>query len=241
MSQKTSNIGYKIAKEKKELEDKVTYIEELEKYEPDSDDFVNTTKPEVNDNGGNLQNDSKELLDIIPLEKTEKEHVAKGESVKVYLEVTDITGNVTEEDNKLIEEEIEDKKVAVYLDLTLFKQIGDREPKKVPNTNGVVTITFQVPSDLLNQDASVTRNYQIVRVHEGVATIIDATFDAVTGEITFETDKFSTYALIYDDVAIDVPNTGDTTTAWPWILLMIGFCMLVLSTKADSANKGGKR
>ena len=230
-----------LEEQKKELEDKITFIEKLEKYEPVSDDFENTTKPEINDNSGDLENDSEELIHIIPLEKVEKEHVAKGESIKVYLEVTDITETVDEEEKALIENEIEDKETAVYLDLTLFKQIGDREPKKVPNTNGVVTISFQVPSDLLNKDAYVVRKYQVVRVHEGEVTILDAIFDEATGEITFETDKFSTYALIYEDVEIDVPQTGDTTSSWPWMLLVIGIGLIVLSTKTESMYKSKKR
>ena len=230
-----------LEEQKKELEDKITFIEKIEKYEPVSDDFVNVTEPEKNENNGNLVNDSQELIQIIPLEKTEKEHVAKGESVKVYLEVTDITETVVEEDKNLIEKEIEEKEVAVYLDLTLFKQIGNREPKKVANTLGVVTISFQVPTDLLNKDTSVARKYQIVRVHKGEVSIIDATFDEATGEISFETDKFSTYALIYEDVEIEVPQTGDSTPVWPWMLLVIGFAVLVLSTKVGSMNTIEKR
>ena len=230
-----------LEEQKKDLEDKVAFIEKIEKYEPVVDDFENTTEPEINDNNGNLANDSNELIEIIPLEKTEKEHVAKGESVKVYLEVTDITETVTEEDKELIEAELENEEVAVYLDLTLFKQIGNREPKKVPNTKGTVTITFQVPSELLNQDASVTRTYKIIRVHEGETTIIDAVFDEATGKITFETDKFSTYALIYDDVAVKAPQTGDTTATWPWMLLMLGFGMVVLAGKTSSMRELKKR
>ena len=226
---------------KKELEDKVTFIEQIEKYEPVLGDFKNTTKPKVNDYDGNLEIDSHELIGIISLEKTEKEHVAKGETVKVYLEVSDITETITEEDKKLIETEIEDKEVAIYLDITLFKQVGEREPKKVPNINGLVTITFQVPSNLVNTDSSVARKYQIVRVHEGEVSIIDAVYDEITGEISFETDKFSTYALIYEDVAVKNPQTGDATATWPWLLLMMGFGMMVISVKTEIMYKLKKR
>ena len=231
----------KLEEQKSELEDKVTFIEQLEKYEPVSDDFKNVTEPESNDNSGNLFNDSQELIDLVPLEKIEKEHVAKGESVKVYLEVTDITDDVTEEDKKLVEEKIGENKAAVYLDITLFKQIGNREAKKIPNTKGLVTITFQVPNDLINRDVSVARKYQIVRVHEGVTSIIDAVFNEETGEITFETDKFSTYALIYNDVQVEMNQTGDPVSVWPWILLMVGVGMIVLCTKVGSVNKFDKR
>jgi LPXTG-motif cell wall-anchored protein len=49
-----------------------------------------------------------------------------------------------------------------------------------------------------------------VRVHEGKVTIIDAIFDKTTGEISFETDKFSTYAIVYTDTPVDdYENNGD--------------------------------
>ena len=94
---------------------------------------------------------------------------------------------------------------------------------------------------MLNKDTYVVRKYQIVRVHEGEVSILDAVFDEATGEISFETDKFSTYALIYEDVEIDVPQTGDTTSSWPWMLLVIGIGLIVLSTKTESMYKSKKR
>ncbi|MBO7179743.1 MAG: hypothetical protein J6V78_05325, partial [Clostridia bacterium] len=208
-----------LKEQKNELENKVAFIEQIEKYEPVSGDFKNTTEPEINDLNADLDNDSNELIGIIPLEKTEKEHVAKSEDVKVYLEVSNITKTITEEAKELIETEVKDKKIAVYLDINLFKQIGEREPKKVPNTKGLVTITFKVPSNLVNTDNSVTRKYQVVRVHEGKVSIIDVVYDETTGMISFETDKFSTYAIVYKDVPVndndDNSTPGDTDVIKP--------------------------
>ena len=141
----------------------------------------------------------------------------------------ELLARLPEEDKDLIANEIKDKEVAVYLDLTLFKQIGDREPKKVPNTKGSVTIAFQVPEELKNQDASISRTYKVVRVHEGETTILDAVYNEATGEISFETDRFSTYALIYEDVEVSVPDTGDSHFTYAYVLMMIfglGICFL---------------
>lgn len=52
---------------------------------------------------------------------------------------------------------------------------------------------------MVNNNSSINRTYKIVRVHEGVVSILDATFDPETGEVKFETDAFSTYALVYTD------------------------------------------
>lgn len=88
---------------------------------------------------------------------------------------------------------------------------------------------------------SVTRTYKIVRVHEGETSIIDVEFNEDTGEITFETDRFSTYALIYNDVQVEMNQTGDTASAWSWILLMVGVGMVVLYIKMGSVNELEKR
>ena len=88
---------------------------------------------------------------------------------------------------------------------------------------------------------SVTRTYKIVRVHEGETSIIDVEFNEDTGEITFETDRFSTYALIYNDVQVEMNQTGDTASAWTWILLMVGVGMVVLYIKMGSVNELEKR
>ena len=94
---------------------------------------------------------------------------------------------------------------------------------------------------MLNRDVSVTRTYKIVRVHEGETSIIDVEFNEDTGEIAFETDRFSTYALIYNDVQVEMNQTGDTASAWTWILLMGGVGMVVLYIKMGSVNELEKR
>lgn len=60
--------------------------------------------------------------------------------------------------------------------------------------------------------SSVERTYRIVRVHEDsdgnlITDVIEGTFDPATKTFTFETDKFSTYALAYADE--EVETLGD--------------------------------
>ncbi|MGN1416020.1 MAG: hypothetical protein ACI4XF_04210, partial [Oscillospiraceae bacterium] len=43
------------------------------------------------------------------------------------------------------------------------------------------------------------RTYKIIRVHNGVPTVLDCNFDPATGMASFRTDKFSTYAIAYVD------------------------------------------
>ena len=75
--------------------------------------------------------------------------------------------------------------------------------------NDTICITFEVPAELLNENQDVIRSYQMIRVHDGVAEILDAEFDAEKKTISFETDSFSTYAILYKDVAVDAPPADE--------------------------------
>ncbi len=57
-----------------------------------------------------------------------------------------------------------------------------------------------------------TRNYIVIRYHDGVAEIIESSYDADAGTVTFDSDKFSTYALAYQDTLKAVADTGAATS-----------------------------
>lgn len=189
--------------------------------QPTQGEVVNDTKINNNACGSNLDESSAELLDKV-LTQEEKARVANGETAKIYLEVTDISASISDADKALIEAKKGNAKVGMYLDIDLFKQIGNDAAQIVTNTNGTVTISLKVPENLLNKDSSVTRTYQMIRIHNGVAEVIDCKFDASTGKISFETDAFSTYALVYSEKNNDVvPKTGETSVVIFWISLAV--------------------
>lgn len=43
------------------------------------------------------------------------------------------------------------------------------------------------------------RTFWVVRNHEGVVEFLPTTFDSQTNTLTFETNKFSDYAIVYKD------------------------------------------
>lgn len=174
----------------------------------------NNTNTKDNAFSSNLNETAEELKDKV-LTAAERERVANGESARIYLEVSDISSQVSDTNKTLVENAKGNATVGMYLDINLFKQIGSDVAQKVPNTNGTVTITVKVPENLINKDGSLVRTYQIVRVHDGVPTVIDCIYDAEAGTISFETDAFSTYALVYMDSAANQisasPKTGDNS------------------------------
>ncbi len=100
-------------------------------------------------------------------------------------------------------------------------------------TNGKVKASIVIPESLWKSG----RTFEIIRVHDGVATAIAGTYDENTHVFTFETDKFSTYALAYKDPASSsnsgttlnssnstqstAPKTGDSNDVRVWYLLLM--------------------
>ena len=96
-----------------------------------------------------------------------------------------------------------------YFDADLFKQVGNGKKTEITEPGVDIKITIIIPEELLNQDKTITREYKIIRLHDGEVDVISGTFDPATGEFSFETDRFSTYAIVYDDVPVD--DDDDTT------------------------------
>lgn len=173
---------------------------------------------------------TKELLDAIGLTAAEKKAIANGANVNVVLNVNVKT--LTEKEAKLIESVIGKNKMAETYDINLLLQIAGLADRNITDPNSAIGITITIPDKFINTDTSVKRVYRMVRIHDGKATVIDGTFDANTKQFTFATDGFSTYALVYEDVAATTstpattsPKTNDTSLPIAWLLLLgAGLC-----------------
>ena len=163
---------------------------------------VNTT-PETNAANTNLSNTDIELIEKIFTEE-EQTQIAEGAEVKVYLKVEDISSEVPAEEKAEVESKAGDNEIGMYLDIDLFKQVGAAEENQITETAGAVSITITIPDELLNTEENFTRIYKIIRVHEDesgnlITDVIEGEFNPEDNTFTFETDKFSTYALAYMD------------------------------------------
>ena len=144
----------------------------------------------------------------------EKAQVEAGEKANVYLEVTKLEESaVPAEDivkTNAKAAEIEGIKKGLYLDISMWKVIGDSEPEKVTGAelSKKVKISVELPENMIAPKGK-TRTYYVIRVHDGVAEILPTTLNGKT--ITFETDRFSTYSIWYteQDVKGTAGGTGD--------------------------------
>ena len=186
---------------------------------------------------------------------TEEEliRVQNGENLLIYLDIENIDDSVSATDKSLVEAAVKasskDAKVGMYLDLTLYKKVGDGAATKVTDTKeSRISVTIEVP-DSLKGGSDVTRTFYIIRVHDGATDILATTTETT---ITFETDKFSTYALAYSDKSNGspsvttpaqqekAPKTGDNfPSVWLWALILAGG--LVPVGYAGGRHKGLER
>ena len=187
---------------------------------------------ESNPFGTKIENNSN-LTTLLVLTDAE---VAQG--VNVWLDIQDMSASVPQTDTTLIQNTSGDYTVGLYLDINLFKKVGSNDATKVTETNGKVKASILIPESLWKSG----RTFEIIRVHDGVATAIAGTYDENTHVFTFETDQFSTYALAYKDPASSSdsgtvsdsslpdssnstqptsPKTGDTNDVRVWYLLLI--------------------
>ncbi len=146
----------------------------------------------------------------------QQEVLSLGGSADVKVSVAKTTPS--ESDKKLVEAQLNStNKIAMYLDLGVKVSIKDKDGNlvgddvTVSETGTPVKFTVALDDSLINTKNTVDRTYQVVRVHNGVVDVLPATFDADNKTITFETDKFSTYAVMYTDTpkASKTPSTAD--------------------------------
>ena len=135
--------------------------------------------------------------------------VAQG--VNVWLDIQDMSSSVSKTDKSKIEKKSGDYTVGMYLDINLFKKVGNNDATKVTETNGKIKASIVIPKKLRKSG----RTFEIIRVHNGKATTITGKYTKKTHVFTFETDKFSTYAIAYKDAAssTDSESTDSSSSA----------------------------
>ena len=129
-----------------------------------------------------------------------------GVKVEVTIDINNIENKVTESDKKLIDNKLKaDEKIGTILDIVLNKNV-DGNKNSVHELNSAIKLKVAIPENIINKDASIKREYSVIRIHNGESENISVDYNANDNTITFETDRFSTYAIVYKDI---IKNTED--------------------------------
>lgn len=186
---------------------------------------------------GDVEISRDEIIDILIENKeitaNELSEVAEGKKIEIVLEVKEAQAN------ELIETSTKGYKVGKYLNITLNKIVNGTN-ESIHELSKVMKVTIKVPEELINKDSKTKREYYIARSHNGKVDILETNYDEKTNKLTFETDKFSDYAIIYKDkkelkttvtTSINKSNTKQTTKAKTGDNAnIIGLMMLLVSS-----------
>ena len=174
----------------------------------------------------NIASAADQLLNLAKLSEDENKAVKAGNKTQFVLSASGTTP--TKEEIALIQSVLGNNVIGQYLNLNLTLKISGRADRQITDLSAPMYIAITIPQNLVNHDSSIERIYRIVRIHDGVATLIDGTYDAATNQFTFATDGFSTYALVYEDVNITLtgrsPKTGDSSMWMVWTLILCAGC-----------------
>ena len=179
----------------------------------------------------NIASAADQLLNLAKLSEDENQAVKAGNKTQFVLSASGMTP--TKEEIALIQSVLGNNVIGQYLNLNLTLKISGRADRQITDLSAPMYIAITIPQNLVNHDSSIERTYRIVRIHDGVATLIDGTYDAATNQFTFATDGFSTYALVYEDVNTTLtgrsPKTGDNSLWMVWTLILCAGCSILFA------------
>ena len=146
---------------------------------------------------GDVEISRDEIIDLLIENKeitaNELSEVAEGKKIEIVLEVKEA------QTNELIETNTKGYKVGKYLNITLNKIVNGTN-ESIHELSKVMKVTIKVPEELINKDSKTKREYYIARSHNGKVDILETKYNEKTNSLTFETDKFSDYAILYKDM-----------------------------------------
>lgn len=185
------------------------------------------------------------------LSKYEIEKVNGGADAEIWLTVDDVTKNIASDDVKKITSKLKAEEfVGAYVDVSLYKRVGENAPVQVTElSSGKLSISFKIPETLLAAKG-YERTYTVYRLHDGEVEQLVTEYNKDTQTVSFETDRFSVYAIAYtekqietpkvdtpkaEEPKVDSPKTGDRTP-----LAMIFFMMVISGMAIYTLRKDRK-
>ncbi|MBR5762971.1 MAG: hypothetical protein IKX87_13215, partial [Lachnospiraceae bacterium] len=184
--------------------------------------------------------------------------LSEGKSISAKVTVESATEeSIPEQDMEILKQvavdnEITNLKIGRYLNLSIMITTEDGEKLGTYNElTEKITFTLPKPKDIVCPNGM---EYVVIRVHEGVAEILPVTVNS-DGSISFETDKFSSYALAVREVideetakaaSIDRgPGDDDIAEFAKWFLRILAFAFacgtIVILMGLTDKKKGNNR
>ena len=135
-------------------------------------------------------------------------------SGNLQLNIADISGTELNQIQSGMQAQAGNGEIQSYLSMDLFQVVNkgnsnDAWETQLTDLNAKLNVTLQVKDEMKNQQGT----YYVIREHDGAYEKLPATYDAASGTITFATDKFSAYALVFEagtSSGTTTPGSGTT-------------------------------
>lgn len=135
---------------------------------------------------------------------------------------------IDKKEQELVKEAIAEKYTVLgYYDIDLGKFTPNEDLVGfTTETKEEITVTLEIPEELKAVEKGYVRNFAIIRIHDGKSDVLTAT-DNGDGTISFKTNKFSTYVLVYDDVVAETAPVNPPTYDGISTYLILGAVSLI--------------
>lgn len=179
---------------------------------------TNDTDTKTNFLAANLNGTGTDLAEqIFKKDNADLEAINNGTGASIRLVSKELSSSaVSTTDRSLINAAKGDNTLAYYLDLSLYTKLTGGEEKKITDTASRVSITLTLVNDLLAAPSGYKREFKIIALHGSTATILTPTYSynsaTRTGTLTFSTDGFSTYAIVYTDTKTSSSDSNNNNS-----------------------------
>jgi uncharacterized repeat protein (TIGR02543 family) len=185
----------------------------------------------VNQETGNVLLETEEVYNKIdPL-------LIQGKNVEITVMIeiksqTNVSNNEVDAIADLVKNTLQiDRSGSLFINIEIIlKEIGHNNVP-VQELLEPLSIVISIP-----QEHRGYQNYHIVRIHNGVTEALETIYDETAQTLTFESDCFSTYAIVYD--------ASNGIGLWWFMLLLIiplGYCYRHAVLKHSKKTKGVKQ
>ncbi|MCH5193674.1 MAG: hypothetical protein J1F11_06910 [Oscillospiraceae bacterium] len=166
----------------------------------DSGNITVDSESDANAPAVSIDSDTKSILEAEvynQLTQAEQDAIDNGSSsLDIILRVEDAGDTVPVSDKQATETIITEANYSLgqYLNIDILKFIDGQAAGRITRLRNPISITIEVPENMRNAG----RAFMIVRIHDGEADIL-WDIDSDPDTITIMSDRFSTYAIAYQD------------------------------------------
>ncbi len=167
---------------------------------------------------------AKEILDAI----------AEGKTVDVGVAITPKSAEELGEDANKIEGAVaNNQKIGAFFDINIEVSIDGEVRGYITKLDNGILLKLPLINGLGDVPGGYSRTFKVARVHNGELAILDA--ERENDSVKTFSDRYSTYAIVYEDARNVTPQTADNATLVVYItvfaLELVGVGIVIYSKK----------